>query len=158
MQSKCVFVTALILAVFYLKPSFADAIISGPACIIDGNTIQVGGKMKAGACWGGINVRLHGSVAPDLKDKCPRPDGTDWDCGQVAKGALQNLIRVKSVTCYHIDGEFDGVVPVATCLSGHRDLALELVVKGMAKALHDQSNRYELEERDAKQSKRGIWQ
>jgi endonuclease YncB( thermonuclease family) len=48
-------------------------------------------------------------------------------------------------------------MPIVTCISGRIDLALEMVLLGMAKALHDQSHRYELEEKDAKQAKRGLW-
>ncbi len=145
-------------ATTYATPAQADAVISGPACILDGNSIQVGGKIKDGACWGGINVRLHGSIAPALKDTCPRANGSRWDCGEVAKGALSTMIRMSSVTCYHVDGEFDANMPVTTCLSGHQDLALAMVEKCMAKALHDQSNRYALEEQDAKAGRRGLWQ
>jgi len=32
-----------------------------------------------------------------------------------------------------------------------------MVMLGMAEAAHDQSKRYLLEEKDAKQAKRGIW-
>ena len=135
----------------------ADAVISGPVCIIDGNTIQVGEKVKNGKCWGGISVRLHGSIAPKLNDTCTDADGNVWNCGQKAKDALANIIRMNNVSCYHLDGEFFNGTPISTCISGRSDLAMELVKSGMAKALNDQSNRYELEEKDAKQAKRGLW-
>ncbi len=150
-------VSIVLIAVSWARPVSADAILSGPGCVVDGNTIQLGGSMKNHNCWGGINVRLHGSIARNLNDTCTDADGNAWDCGQKAKDALANLIRLHSITCYHHDGEFDDDMPIVTCLSGRLDLGLEMVMLGMAEAAHDQSKRYLLEEKDAKQAKRGIW-
>jgi len=138
-------------------PASADAVISGPGCTIDGNTLQVGGKIKDGKCWGGIDVRLHGSIAPNLNDQCVDKGGLKWPCGVAAMKILAALIKQHSISCYHIDGEFDNGKPIVTCVSGRRDLALHMVKQGMAKALHDQSKRYELEERAAIKAKKGIW-
>lgn len=147
----------MLLAVLWAKPATADAVITGPGCAVDGNTVQVGSKLKNGECWGGINVRLHGSVARKFGEKCTATDGSEWDCGRAAKNALARMIKSHSITCYHLDGEFDGGIPIVTCISGRLDLALELVHRGMAEAAHDTSKRYELEETDAKQARRGIW-
>jgi endonuclease YncB( thermonuclease family) len=92
-----------------------------------------------------------------LNETCTDTDGNAWDCGKKAKDALARIIRRPSISCYHIDGEFEDRMPIVTCISGRRDLALEMVMLGMAKALHTQSKRYELEEKDAKQAKRGLW-
>jgi len=148
---------ALLAAVQAPGAARADAVISGPACVHDGNTLQIGGSMKKDKCWGGIDVRLHGSIAPRLTATCTDSAGGVWKCGEIAKTALIGLIRRRSISCYHIDGEFDGTVPVVTCISGRRDLALDMVTKGLAKALHDQSKRYEIEEKDAIKNKRGLW-
>ena len=145
------------IAVLWASPVSADAIISGPACVIDGNTIQVGSKLKNQKCWGGINLRLHGSIARNLDEKCTDANGNVWDCGQKAKDTLARLIRLHSITCYHLDGEFVDDMPIVTCISGRVNVALEMVMQGMAVAAHDQSKRYELEEKDAKHAKRGIW-
>lgn len=147
----------LFCTVLWAETVSADAVISGPACVIDGNTLQVGGKVKNHKCWGGIDVRLHGSIAPKLDEMCTDADAKAWDCGQKAKAALASMIKQHSISCYHIDGEFEGSIPVVTCISGRLDLALEMVMRGMAKAAHDQSKRYELEEKDAQRVNRGIW-
>lgn len=147
----------LVLASLGTGPARADAVISGPGCVIDGNTLQVGGKTKDGKCWGGIDVRLHGSIAPQLNDTCKDGRGNAWQCGKVAKETLRRLVRRRPVSCYHIDGEFQDMIPVVTCISGRTDLALEMVNSGMAKALHDQTKRYELEEAQAKKTHRGLW-
>ena len=152
-----IFVVILFVSAQWTSSASADAVISGPACVIDGNTLQIGGETKNRSCWGGIDVRLHGSIAPKLNETCTNTDGNAWDCGKKAKDALARVIRRHSISCYHIDGEFEDRMPVVTCISGRVDLALEMVILGMAKALHTQSNRYELEEKDAKQAKRGLW-
>jgi len=157
MPSIVKLVVILIIALTYAHPASADAVISGPVCIVDGNNIQVGEKIKDGKCWGGIEMRLYGSVAPDLNDTCTDTAGNVWDCGQKAKEALKNMIKMNNVTCYHLDGAFEDGKPIGTCISGRIDLALEMVMLGMAKALHDHSNRYALEESDAVKAKRGIW-
>ena len=157
MRSFLIFVGILLISAQWTSSVSADAVISGPACVIDGNTLQVGGKVKNRKCWGGIDVRLHGSIAPNLNETCTDTGGNAWDCGKNAKDVLAGLIRRHSVSCYHLDGEFEDRIPIVTCVSGRTDLALELVVLGMAKALHDKSKRYELEEKDAKQAKRGLW-
>ena len=157
MRSFPVFVVILFISVQWTSSVSADAVISGPACVIDGNTLQIGGEVKNSNCWGGIDVRLYGSIAPKLNETCTDTDGNAWDCGKKAKDALARVITRHSISCYHIDGEFEDRMPVVTCISGRRDLALEMVVLGMAKALHAQSKRYELEEKDAKQAKRGLW-
>ena len=150
-------VAILFIAVLYASPASAEAIISGPICVIDGNTLQVGGKVKNHKCWGGINVRLHGSIAPKLNETCRNSDGNVWGCGQKAKDVLASMIGHRSISCYHIDGEFEDKLPIVTCISGRFDLSLKMVILGMAKARHDQSKRYELEEKDAKQRKLGLW-
>lgn len=148
---------ALVVAVLFAAPAAADAVITGPVCVIDGNTLQVGEKVKDGKCWGGIPVRLYGSNAPGANETCTTSAGKAWNCGQRAKAQLLKLIRNNSVSCYHLDGAFVGTIPIGTCISGRSDLALEMVRSGMAKALHDHSNRYILEENDAKAKKRGLW-
>ena len=157
MRSFPVFVAILFISAQWASAASSDAVSIGPACVIDGNTLQIGGEIKNRNCWGGIDVRLYGSNAPKLDETCTDTDGNAWDCGKKAKDALASVIRRHSISCYHIDGEFEDRMPVVTCISGRLDLALEMAILGMAKALHAQGNRYELEEKDAKQAKRGLW-
>ena len=152
-----VIIGILFVVIASLGPAKADAVISGPVCIIDGNNLQVGGKVKNKKCWGGINIRLHGSIAPNLNEVCTNSNGIAWKCGEAAKNALLKMIKMNAISCYHIDGEFADDIPIATCLSGHSDVSMVLVKSGMAKAAHDQSKRYLLEEKDAKKRKRGLW-
>jgi len=147
----------LFIASSSVSMAHADAVITGPVCIIDGNNLQVGGKIKDNRCWGGINVRLHGSIAPNLDDTCTNSIGIAWNCGKAAKNAFLKMIKMNAISCYHIDGEFSDGIPVATCISGRSDVSRELVKSGMAKADQSQSKRYDLEEKDAKKRKKGLW-
>ena len=157
MRYFSIFAAFLFTTVLYARSVSADAIISGRTCVIDGNSLQVGGKEKDQKCWGGIGVRLHGSFAPKINVTCRYTNGTVWNCGQQAKEALTKIIGERSISCYHLFGGFEDTLPVVTCISGRRNLAREMVVLGMAKALYDQSDRYQLEEKDAKRAGRGLW-
>lgn len=137
--------------------ALADAIISGPPCVVDGNTIQVGGKVRGGKCWGGIDVRLYGSKAPQRNGICKDSRGLEWPCGWVAASTLSDLIRLNEIACHHIDGNFIDRQPFATCISGRVDLASEMVLKGMGQVAHENKPRYILQENAAKKARRGIW-
>ena len=134
----------------------ADAIVSGPPCVVDGNTIQVGGKTKDGTCWGGIPIRLYGSLAPKPGETCTNKSGKVWPCGQQATVAISKIIRAREIACYHLDGEFDGHVPFATCISGRTDVAEEMVLQGFGKTFKG-SDRYKLQQKEAQRVRRGLW-
>ncbi len=57
------------------RPTLAD--ITGPARIIDGDTIDIAGE----------RIRLHGIDAPESGQTCVA-DGVTWPCGQSATAAL----------------------------------------------------------------------
>ena len=150
-------ISAALFAGVVSSPAISDAVISGPACVIDGNRIQIGGQMREGKCWGGIDVILHGSLAPGADETCFNKAGIEWPCGQTATKKLKSIIRLATATCYHIDGEFDGNIPVATCLTGRTDVSRELVLAGLAKSGAHDSERYTREEDEAKRRRLGIW-
>ncbi len=138
-------------------PAASDAVISGPVCVVDGNRIQIGGEFRDGSCWGGIDIVLHGSTAPGPSETCFNKAGIEWPCGEAATKRLKAIIRLASATCYHIDGEFENGVPIATCLTGRKDISRELVLSGLAKADGHKSNRYALDAEKAKRRRLGIW-
>lgn len=87
-------------------------ILSGPAWVIDGDTIVIDR----------INIRLAGIDAPEL----------DHPWGQKSKWALVALTRGRRVTA-HVTGEMSYDRVVARCLlDDGRDLAAELVRQGLA--------------------------
>lgn len=148
---------AIFVSLLFIRFAQADAIISGHVCVIDGNTLQIGGKAREGKCWGGIDVFLFGSAAPRLEDTCTDKSGNTWACGKAARNFLANLIKQRNISCFHIDGEFEQNMPVVTCISGRKDLSLALILDGLAKASDQQTDRYSLEQAAARKAGRGIW-
>lgn len=153
---KIIVGTAMVLSASAL-PAMSDAVISGPVCVVDGNRIQIGGEMRDGKCWGGIEVILHGSVAPERTATCFNQAGIEWPCGETAASTLQSIIRLATATCYHIDGEFEGSTPIATCLTGRKDISRELVRAGLAKADAHNSQRYARDAEEAQRLRLGLW-
>ncbi len=76
-------------AVLLLLPSFAVADVTGPARVIDGDTIEIAGE----------RIRLHGIDAPEMKQTCTDRKEKDLLCGVLAKQALEMLVRGQDVTC-----------------------------------------------------------
>ena len=60
-------------------PALAD--VTGPASVIDGDTLEVHGQ----------RIRLHGIDAPESRQLC-RLDGKPWQCGKEAANALADKI------------------------------------------------------------------
>jgi endonuclease YncB( thermonuclease family) len=63
--------------------------IAGRASVIDGDTIEIHGE----------RIRLLDIDAPESRQPCIRPDGSEWRCGQQAALALSDWIGVRTVTC-----------------------------------------------------------
>ena len=71
-----------------LAQGSAGATISGPARVVDGDTLEVGDT----------RVRLHGIDAPESKQRC-RAGGRTWSCGREAAHALARRIGSRTVAC-----------------------------------------------------------
>ena len=98
----------------------AGETVSGPATVVDGSTIAVGGS----------TFRLADTVAPGRGQVCDK-DGSHWPCGQVAVEALQQLIAGRTVKCDALGQDLDGVA-VAVCYAGDEELNRDMIASGMA--------------------------
>ena len=67
-------------------PALAD--VTGPARVIDGDTLEIQGQ----------RIRLHGIDAPESRQLC-HLDGKPWQCGKDATNALADMIARRPVTC-----------------------------------------------------------
>ena len=76
-------------AMLLLAPSVAVADITGPARIIDGDTIEIAGE----------RIRLHGIDAPEANQTCLDENGKEWRCGQEATLALITMVGNLTITC-----------------------------------------------------------
>ena len=124
-------------------PALAD--ITGPARVIDGDTIDISGQ----------RVRLYGIDAPEGKQTCAL-DGKPWDCGRDAAKALTGEIAGREVRCHERDVDRYKRI-VAVCHVGGLDLNEWMVRQGRAMAYRQFSRAYVQAEDEAKTAKRGIW-
>jgi len=140
-----------ILALLALPVQAADE-IKGEANVVSGNEIVVGKK----------TVRLFGMSAPDLKETCEVHDA-QIKCGIVAWAELIKLADGQLVSCDKEElpadapGAADKSVEFGTCYIGETDLNEAMVRSGWANAVPEQTDRYEVDEADAKESGRGLW-
>lgn len=134
----------VVLALVIAFPAFAD--VSGPARVIDGDTLEVAG----------VRVRLLGIDAPEGKQTCER-DGVAWLCGQEAGKALRDLVGASAVSCIENNRDrYKRSVSVCSLPDG-TDLGAFMVSNGYAVAYRRYSKLYVEDENRARESKRGIW-
>ena len=121
------------------------AMVSGPARVVDGDTLEVAGT----------RVRLHGIDAPESKQRC-RAGGRPWACGREATRALKARIGTRTVACETRDRDRYGRT-VAVCRAGGADLNAWMVAHGWAFAYRRYAADYAGEEAAARAAGRGIW-
>ena len=121
---------ALIAAV--IGPALAD--ITGPARIIDGDTIDIAGE----------RIRLHGIDAPEAAQTCVA-GGVTWPCGQSATAALAEFIGGAAVSCRARGTDKYGRT-IATCYVQGEDIEAWMVLNGWALAYRRYSLEYVDEE------------
>ncbi len=72
---------AILFAIALLAATSAWADITGPARVIDGDSLEIAGE----------RIRFHGIDAPESRQTCVE-DGVTWPCGQRATAALAAFI------------------------------------------------------------------
>lgn len=148
--------TALALVVALWAASTSAAELNGPAQVVDGNSLAVGGRV----------VRLFGIDAPDEDQVCHR-QGTAWRCGQDAGWALAERLERHWVLCdtratpASAAAAADPTAPdadAAVCyLDGRRiDVNAWMVEQGWALA-DRRANLYVTQEDAAQRAGRGLW-
>jgi len=119
-----------LLAIFLALPTAALAEISGPAQVIDGDTIEIHGQ----------RIRLFGIDAPEGRQECNR-GGEAWLCGKDAALALADKIGSDPLECYPKDRDRYGRT-VAICRLSGEDLNAWMVREGWALAYRHYSLDY----------------
>lgn len=120
---------------------------SGPARVIDGDTIELAGE----------RIRLEGIDAPETAQSCKAADGHAWDCGAEAIKTLKALVEGQEVTCKAKGHDKYGRT-LGICQAGGKDINAEMVRSGLAWAFVRYSQTYVAEETDARAHKLGVWQ
>ncbi len=138
---------ALALAAAFLLvalPALAQD-ITGPARVIDGDTIEVAGQ----------RIRLHGIDTPEKAQTC-QLEGVPWACGVAAWGELVQLVAGTRLTCETRDVDRYGRV-VAVCSADGQDINAVMVAQGWALAYRQFSDDYVGQEGKAREAGLGMW-
>ena len=147
---------AFALAVAVLSgPSFArgipiippDLMLTGPARVIDGDTIDIAGN----------RIRLEGIDAPEVGQTCQNAKAETWDCGNAATRMMVSLTQYRRVDCKVTGLDKYGRV-LAVCAVAGLDINAEMVKRGYAWAFVKYSKLYVAEEAAAHKEGLGIWQ
>lgn len=129
------------------RPPVGGPHVTGPARVIDGDTIDIGGT----------RIRLEGIDAPEAAQTCARADGRPWDCGAEATRFLSQMVRGASLDC-RVKGQDKYGRTLATCYSGNVDINRQMVRNGYAWAFVRYSAAYVGEEAAARAARAGVWQ
>ncbi len=121
--------------------------VSGPAQVIDGDTIAIGDT----------RIRLEGIDAPESGQTCKRKWFGSWPCGAAATDALQSLLAGKTVSCEPRGLDKYGRT-LGVCFVDGRDVNAQMVRQGFAWAFVKYSTSYVKEEAEARAQGLGIWQ
>ena len=120
--------------------------VSGPAKVIDGDTIVVAGQF----------VRLHGIDAPEL-------DQPFWWRGQQTMGGMMALAALEALTagvklrCEAVEQDRYGRLVAKVFSPNGVDIGRRLVSAGWALAYRRYSTDYVDAEDEARKAKRGMW-
>ena len=125
----------------------AQAEIVGKVRVIDGDTLEVGGRP----------VTLFGLDAPEEGQTCIVA-GKPWTCGRDAAFALAFETAEHWVRCAESGQTDENGIPLAVCRVGPYDLGALIVRKGWALADRRQSTHYAADEDAARAAAAGIWQ
>ena len=113
--------------------------------VIDGDSLVVNG----------VEVRLHGIDAPELRQRCKTAGGAPYPCGRRAKAYLARLTRGKTVRCRRVTTDRYGRM-VAICEADGADIGRQMVRAGWAVAYVRYSRAYVADERAARQARAGM--
>lgn len=119
--------------------------ITGPASVIDGDTIEVHGQ----------RISLFAIDAPEAAQTCAVA-GKEVPCGEQAAQALAAHIGQQTVTCKPKATDQQGDM-LAICSAGGDDLNGWMVSQGMALAFRQSANKYVRREKKAAKAKLGLW-
>lgn len=132
---------ALLAQLDYFRARRPGTPVSGYARVIDGDSLSVAGR----------EIRLMGIDAPEGRQHCTR-GGTDWACGDAARGHLHELIGGATTMCRGEESDRHGRL-LAVCEARGRNLNAAMVEDGLAVSY----GAYRAEESRARAARRGLW-
>tara|TARA_B100001029_G_scaffold114191_1_gene94420 strand:- start:899 stop:1405 length:507 start_codon:yes stop_codon:yes gene_type:complete len=146
---------SIIFFIFSFYQVSKSEIIYGEATVVDGDTIKINDN----------KIRLFGIDAPEKKQMCKKiflsisffSFEKDYPCGVISTQKLKNLLNKKIIKCY-VEGKDIFKRKLAICFRNKLNINSWLVRNGHAVAYKKYSKKYLMEEIEAKNDKRGLWQ
>jgi endonuclease YncB( thermonuclease family) len=136
-------VVAILLAIgLFASPAWAES-WTGPARIIDGDTLE----------FGDTRIGLVGIDTPERGQVCTR-DSYPYDCATESRAHLGKLMAGKRVRCEQTGWDQKWARPLARCWAGALELNAEMVRSGYAVAY---TALYLEQENEARAARRGLW-
>jgi endonuclease YncB( thermonuclease family) len=145
-HSRFGIIAGLLAAAICVGPEAQAAEVSGPARVIDGDTLDIGST----------RVCLFGIDAPEAAQACKDARGRRWSCGEAAEDRLERLVAGRSVSCVGRGTDDYGRL-LAVCAAGGRELSGHMVRAGLAWAFVKYAPDYVEAEREARVAKRGVF-
>jgi endonuclease YncB( thermonuclease family) len=115
--------------------------VTGVAQVTEGDSLRVNG----------VEIRLKGVDAPELRQTCERAERI-YRCGEEVRGLLANRVAGRPLVC-RVEGRDRYRRTLATCFLGDENLSAWLVELGWAVGYRD----YEREEARARARSSGLW-
>lgn len=138
----------------WLMPAMAQTVgpglnkpLDGIGRAADGDTIMVGRKL----------IQLDGINAPELKQKCFNRKNKRYQCGQNALKLMQKMVDNQQVSCRIRTENSFGLI-IGDCFANGRNVAEQMVRRGMAVARGLKGRDYLPLEQKARQGQKGMWQ
>ena len=134
--------------VVLLAPSLTYAAdVSGVPKIREADLVQIGNS----------RIRLSGIDAPSADQLCLNTNGERWTCGIAARDELIKHTEGKSWACHLGQTDRRGRA-LARCEVDGQDIQKWLVRSGWALAFNRFSHDYDVDEKEAREAKAGMWQ
>lgn len=127
-------------------PAVAAGTISGPATVLDGDTIEIHGT----------RIHLFGIDAPETAQSCETAKGLEYRCGRKSAQALRARIGTNVVTCERKAPAAAGRL-TGLCHVHGEDLSAWMAAQGFALASRHLTTAYVAQEGRAWATRRGIW-
>jgi endonuclease YncB( thermonuclease family) len=120
--------------------------VSGVPRIVDGDTLEVSHTL----------IGLYGVDAPEVGQVCEDFSGKPYDCGELAKENLTEILGDGAVNCeVESEDQYDRLV--SRCILDDKDIAAEMVRDGFAVPFERYSEDYISVGLDAQANKVGLW-
>lgn len=125
--------------------------VSGPATIVDGDTLEIGGR----------RFHLWGIDAPELDQTCERA-GIRFQCGHEAAAQLRSVVSSRTVSCVPKSELDEHQATAAICSVDYRvsssDAGREMVETGWAvERARLSDGRYRFSQDRAREMRLGLW-